>query len=98
MKKMTDFELFVLEKGNVDCSDVVKLFGSYVDEELPGTLRARVSAHVATCPKCRDFEKSYRSTIDLAAELRDKPVPLEVQNRLRRALNQKLGLNLPMVD
>jgi hypothetical protein len=37
--------------------------------------------------------------IESAAELREpeQPIPVDVQNRLRKALNQRLGLNLSYI-
>ena len=97
MTQLNDFQLLVLEKETIDCSDVTELLGDYTDRELPPTLRARIDSHIHQCEHCQDMEKSYRLTVELAGELNmDKPLPLGVHNRLRKALNEKLGLSLPL--
>jgi len=100
MAKLTDFQLLVLEKEEIDCSDVEDLLGDFVDSDLPTTLRGRVDSHIKCCTYCQEIEESYRFTIDLAHELGENPppVPTDVRNRLRKALNEKLGMNIPLVD
>jgi len=96
---LTDFQLMVLEKNEIDCLDVVELLGDLADGDLPPTLRARVEDHIAGCDFCADMRAGYDLTIELARELKDEdqPLPTGVQNRLRSALNAKLGLNLTPV-
>ena len=83
--------------STMKCEEVVELFGDYVDGDLCEPVKERVEKHIASCSKCQDFEKSYRFVIELAASLRPRSVemPVEAKNRLRAALNEKLGLSLP---
>lgn len=96
-KKLTDLQLRILEKHSIDCRDVENLLGDFTDRELPCTLRARVDAHIQKCAFCGETASSYQWVVNLAHGLKDKPVPVGVKNRLRAALNQRLGLNLPPV-
>jgi anti-sigma factor RsiW len=82
-----------------DCKDVVAHMGDFVDRELPLAQRAAVENHLDECPDCAAFLASYQHVISSAAELRepDQPLPVDVQNRLRRALNERLGINLPFI-
>lgn len=96
MSKLSDLHMRILEKDSISCADVEMLLGDYVDNELPSTLKARVEAHISQCVECQENEKSYRLVIELAAELPVIPVPNEVRIRLRKALNQKLGIDLPL--
>ena len=95
---LTDFQLMVLEKNEIDCLDVVELLGDLVDGDLPPTLEARLEGHISGCAYCEEMKASYELTIELARELKndEKPIPTAVQNRLRSALNEKLGLNLAL--
>jgi len=95
MTHFSDLHLFVLEKGEFTCTDLDSLLGDYVDGELPSTLCARLDQHVAECQACQELKDGYLLTVQLAGELRAKPVPTAVHNRLRDALNEKLGLTLP---
>lgn len=96
MTQLNEFELFVLEKEQVNCSDVTELLGDYTDNELSASVRARLDSHIDSCEYCRDMVRTYSLTVELASELREKPIPFGVQNRLRKALNQRLGLSLPL--
>ncbi|MBX7138635.1 MAG: zf-HC2 domain-containing protein [Oligoflexia bacterium] len=96
MKGFTDTQLRILEKFKLSCRDIRKIFDDYVDDELAPTLRGRLDTHINQCPRCQEFKATYTLTMDLAAELHEQPVPLEVKNRLRLALNQRLGISLPM--
>jgi|694.fasta_scaffold19232_5 anti-sigma factor RsiW len=82
-----------------DCEDVVARFGDYVDNDLLRPERLAVEAHINDCPACAAFLASYNHVIDSAAELREpeQPIQVDVQNRLRKALNQRLGLNLSYI-
>lgn len=94
---ISDSHLEVLEKQAITCADIEALEGDRVDNEISVSLKARLDAHVKCCEHCQNFDRSYRHIIGLAAELRDTPIPQDVQNRLRRKLNEKLGLSMPMV-
>ena len=95
--RFSDAQLRVLEKGTIECKDVVRLLGDYTDKELSTTLKARLDAHIQNCSECREVRDSYKWTVDIASHLEEKPISNEIQNRLRSTLNEKLGINLPMV-
>ena len=94
MVTLTDLELRILEKGSIACDDVTSLLGSYVDNELIPSLRARVEDHIESCALCKEGEAKYREVIQLARELPQPEVPNDVQRRLRLALNARLGIAL----
>lgn len=91
-----DYYMEVLEKPEIDCIDVINLLGDYTDGELTSSVRGRVDAHVEHCAYCRRMMSSYIKTVELAGELRDHPLPVETQRRLRESLNKKLGISLKM--
>lgn len=94
-----DHQLRILEKQEIDCIDVQLIMGDYADGDLTETLKERVDHHICTCKKCAEFKDSYLKTIELAASLLEpKPLPVDLQNRLRAALNRRLGINLPPVS
>ena len=98
VRKISETEMDIIEKPAIECRDVRKVFGSYVDNDLTETLHGRIRDHVQLCPACQEFEESYREVIALARELgeaeRNKPMPKAVGKRLRESLNEKLGLSL----
>ena len=99
MTDFTDLQLLILEKSTIECGDIEALFGDFVEDDLPATLRARVDRHIKGCADCRQFQKEYCDVIQLARELGEEvtPAPVGVQNRLREALNARLGLSLAPV-
>jgi anti-sigma factor RsiW len=82
-----------------DCKDVVAHLGDFVDRELPLAQHAAIEDHLDECPDCAAFFASYKHVVQSAAELREpeQPLGVDVQNRLRKALNERLGINLPFI-
>jgi anti-sigma factor RsiW len=87
----------VLEKRTLECSDVVALLGDYVDGELIPSLELRVKAHVDSCEHCLEMMISYQETVQMAKDLPEVSIGVDAQNRLRRNLNQRLGLKIPLL-
>jgi anti-sigma factor RsiW len=83
----------------IECRDVIARLGDLVDNELPHQERDAVEEHIDGCADCAAFYASYRHVVTSAAELREpeEPISVDVQNRLRRALNVRLGLSLPYI-
>ena len=95
--KDNDFQIEVLEKPVISCSDVTALLSDYVDDDILPSLKARIANHVEGCDLCKDEEQGLREVISLASELCDTPpLPAGVSTRLRQALNRRLGLSLPI--
>ncbi len=83
-----------------DCKDVIAHLGDFVDGDLPLAQRAAVDNHLDECADCAAFYASYKHVVTSAAGLRDEvaePLPVDVSNRLRKALNERLGINLPYI-
>ena len=83
----------------LDCKDVVARLGDYTDNELPVSERIAMEDHFDECAECAAFLASYTHVVVSAAELREpeQPISVDVQNRLRAALNKRLGINLPLI-
>lgn len=84
----------VLEKPEISCDDVTDLLGDYVEGDLMPTIVQRLDHHIAECAHCRELKHGYLTTIALARGLGDKPMPRDVQSRLRKALKERLGIDL----
>ncbi len=82
-----------------DCKDVIARLGDYTDNELHSAERTAMDDHFDICPECAAFLASYTHVVTSAAELREpeQPISVDVQNRLRDALNKRLGINLPLI-
>jgi hypothetical protein len=84
---------------DIECQDVIAHMGDVVDGDLSSGLRTAIDAHLAVCAECREFHASYNLVVEGAAELRqqEKLLGVDVQNRLRKALNQRLGISLTYI-
>lgn len=97
-RRISETEMDMIERPQIECRDVRKVFGSYVDGELTETLCGRIDDHIQSCHSCQEFDESYREVISLAREIGEeenqKPMPEAVRRRLRESLNERLGINL----
>ena len=53
---------------------------------VPLPQRAEFDRHMAACPSCVDYLKTYEKTIELAKTCADNPVPDEVPESLVQAI------------
>ena len=74
----------------LDCRDTSKLLHDYVEGQLDSGTSQELGVHLADCPGCVAFVKTYRQTIDVSKELRCKDIPPELQRKLRGFIRQKL--------
>ncbi len=73
--------------GSLTCRAVVALVADHLDGALPAAERAAFEAHVADCPDCRVYLRTYRDTVALAtAAGGDDAVPSDLPEDLVRAI------------
>lgn len=95
MTLYTEDHVLMLEKGDITCEDFEAALCDYADGDLPRSLKAKIDDHACRCEQCAELKRSYLMTVKLASLLRDEaPVELDIQNRLREALNKRLNLSL----
>jgi anti-sigma factor RsiW len=68
------------------CREVVELVSDYLEDALPARERARVEAHLQTCPECTAYLAQLRATIGALGRLREDDVPARILERLATAL------------
>jgi anti-sigma factor RsiW len=68
------------------CVNGADLLMDYVEERLPAADRTAVDTHLAGCPRCRAFVKSYLETPRILRAATDAAMPAAVQDSLRRFL------------
>lgn len=68
------------------CKEVVELLSDYVDGTLPAGERARVDAHLQTCPECIAYLQQLRATIGVLGRLRAEDIPSALLGRIASAL------------
>jgi anti-sigma factor RsiW len=70
----------------ITCRELVELLIDYVSDELSPEHRAHFESHLLRCPPCVAYVESYRLTIQLSRQLPCAPLPPELAQRLRSAL------------
>jgi anti-sigma factor RsiW len=59
---------------------------SYLDNELAPVERAEFDRHMAACPSCVNYLKTYEKTVLLTKSAAEDPVPAEVPESLIQAI------------
>ena len=68
------------------CRDIAEIVTSYLEGDLPASLRDRFDAHLAICPDCVMYVDQMRQTIALSgASAEPQALPAELRRNLRRA-------------
>ena len=74
-------------REDLTCRDLAGFAADYVDGALDPRERARFDAHVAGCPGCASYLRTYAETIRLAKDAHaDDPLPADVPEDLVRAI------------
>ena len=71
------------------CEEFVRFLFDYLVGELPNERRAQFNAHLAACPSCVAYMKTYEASIRLgraALAPSEDPVPAEVPEALVQAI------------
>jgi anti-sigma factor RsiW len=64
------------------CREVVELLSDYLEFALAPRERARVAAHLQTCPGCAAYLAQLQTTIGALGRLRDDDMPRPILDRL----------------
>lgn len=57
----------------ITCQEVIEYLMAYVNNELPSTEHAAIDAHLAVCPECVTFLKTYEQTMRCERAAFDHP-------------------------
>ena len=70
----------------ITCRQLIDFIVEYVDGALEETEKQEFERHLGTCPSCRNYLESYRTTMSLAkVSITDEPlddVPEELVERI----------------
>ena len=72
------------------CRDVGNFLHDYVEGSLEPNVSQQLDGHLADCPGCVAFIKTYKDTITVSRDLRCEDVPPELKQKLRSFMKQKL--------
>jgi anti-sigma factor RsiW len=70
----------------ITCRELVDLLIDFVSGELPPERHQRIEQHLRCCPGCLTYLETYQLTIRLTRRLPCQPLPPELADRLRQAL------------
>jgi anti-sigma factor RsiW len=73
----------------ITCREFVEFLSAYLAGELSPASQAEFDFHLADCPGCASYLKSYEATIRLGKEAfadLEAPVPIEVPEELIHAI------------
>ena len=56
------------------CRDLLELISGYLDDALPGDVRAGVEAHLAGCDGCSAVLEEFRTTIAMTGTLTEEQI------------------------
>ena len=78
----------IFRRRDLDCGEVRDLASDYLDDEVGGSVRGRIAAHLGQCGLCRAFVETLKATISLLGSFeREQAPPLlqgYVRDRIRR--------------
>jgi anti-sigma factor RsiW len=63
----------------------------YLDERIDAELRAKLERHITECPNCWVIADTTKKTIQIYKGREPYPIPAEVESRLMKALEKKMG-------
>ncbi len=78
-----------MSQSYITCKQLIDFIADYVSGDLSAPERMEFERHLAVCPPCVNYLKSYRDTIRLgkaAFAEPEAPVPNTVPNDLIRAI------------
>lgn len=73
----------------ITCREFVEFLDDYVSRVLPEAARMAFDAHLAACPSCVAYMKTYQATVRAGRAVltpRETPVPADVPEELVRAV------------
>ncbi len=63
----------------------------YLDETADAEIRANMEKHITECPNCWVIADTTRKTIRIYKGMEPHPIPLDVEDRLMKALEKKMA-------
>ncbi len=75
--------------GLITCKKLIEFLMSYLDGEMPPEQRREVDRHLAVCPSCLNYLRTYERTVRLGREAfapTDDPPPADVPKGLIGAM------------
>jgi anti-sigma factor RsiW len=75
----------------ITCRQLAELLFDYIAGELPPEQADVIRKHLCECPPCVAYVETYQLTIKLTRQLPPAPVPPQLIERLKSAMQQGGG-------
>jgi len=79
-------EALLTSKPYITCQQLIDFIASYRDNDLAPDQRSEFVRHLAVCPSCVAYLKTYEQTVLLARASAGEPVPDEIPEPLVKAI------------
>lgn len=74
----------------ISCRELVNLLLDFVGEDLTEECREEILAHLCDCTPCKCVAETYQITVLMTRQLRPRPVPPQMEERLLAALAEAM--------
>ncbi|MCI0370976.1 MAG: anti-sigma factor [candidate division NC10 bacterium] len=74
----------------MSCKELVNLLADYLEGQMDPEAARDLDQHLADCPACLNFLKTYRATTRLIREIACEDIPPELGERLQEFLRERL--------
>lgn len=75
------------------CNDALKHLVDYLEGDLEVGASEELESHLAACPPCVSFLKTYKSTGKVCKKALEREMPVEMKQKLREFLRAKTNNN-----
>jgi len=72
------------------CKDSIHVLLDYLDGEMSAEEQRRLEEHLAECPPCVEFVRSYRATPGLCRKALAAKMPEELSRKLTEFLRERI--------
>lgn len=73
-----------------NCRDSIHLLLDFLDGDMPEDEAVKLQEHLAQCPPCVDFLRTYRATPGLCRRALQKQMPQQLSDKLTEFLRAKV--------
>ena len=74
----------------VSCEHVLNNLSDFIDDDINGSLRAEIEAHLKKCRRCSVLHDSLRKVLIIACDERTFEVPAGYSDRLHAFIDKHL--------
>jgi predicted anti-sigma-YlaC factor YlaD len=74
----------------VTCEHVLNNLSNFIDQDIDGSLRVEIEAHLKMCHRCSVLHDSLRKVLIIAADERTFEIPMGYSERLHAFIDKQL--------